>query len=92
MADDKGLGAQGSLGTAQGVTAFNTHQDTGVVNLIPLPNANQLGKYTEQVIDNNHWNLTTNIQVRPEYVDRNAKPHPGASYGDRRGDLPGSKH
>jgi YVTN family beta-propeller protein len=73
VADDKGLGAQGSLGSAVGVTAFNTHQDTGVVNLIPLPDANQLAKYTEQVINNNHWNLTTNIQVGPEYADRNAK-------------------
>ncbi|MBV9181005.1 MAG: phosphoesterase, partial [Acidobacteria bacterium] len=74
VADDKGLGAQGSLGFAQGVTAFNTHQDTGVVNMIPLPNADQLAAYTKQVIHNNHWNLTTNIQVGPEYVDRNAKP------------------
>jgi YVTN family beta-propeller protein len=74
VADDKGLGAQGSLGTAVGVTAFNTHQDAGVVNLIPLPNANQLARYTEQVINNNHWNVTTNIQVGPEYVDPNAKP------------------
>jgi len=74
VADDKGLGAQGSLGTAAGVTGFNTHQDTGVVNLIPLPDAKRLALYTEQVIANNHWNLTTNIQVGPEYVDPNAKP------------------
>jgi YVTN family beta-propeller protein len=74
VADDKGLGAQGSLGTAVGVSGFNTHQDTGVVNLIPLPDANRLAHYTEQVIANNHWNLTTNIQVGPEYVDPNAKP------------------
>ncbi|HEY7303911.1 MAG TPA: hypothetical protein VH601_07355 [Bryobacteraceae bacterium] len=74
VADDKGLGAQGSLGTAVGITGFNTHQDTGVVNLIPLPNAKQLAKYTEQVINNNHWNLTTNVQVGPEFVDHNAKP------------------
>jgi len=74
VADDKGLGAQGSVGTAVGVTGFNTHQDTGVVNLIPLPNADQLARYTEQVMNNNHWNLTTNIQVGPEYVDRGAKP------------------
>jgi hypothetical protein len=26
------------------------------------------------VINNNHWNLTTNIQVGPEYIDRNARP------------------
>ena len=74
VADDKGLGAQGSIGSAQGVSSFNTHQDTGVVNLIQLPNADQLVKYTRQVIENNHWNLTTNIEVGPEFVDRNAKP------------------
>jgi YVTN family beta-propeller protein len=74
VADDKGLGAQGALGTAAGATGFNTHEDTGVVNLIPLPNAEQLAKYTKQVINNNHWNLATNIQVGPEYVDSNAKP------------------
>lgn len=74
VADDKGLGAQGSLGTAVGVTAFSTHQDTGVANLIPLPNASQLARFTKQVIRNNHWNLTTNVQVGPEFVDHNAKP------------------
>lgn len=74
VADDKGLGARGSIGSAQGVFAFNTHQDTGVVNLISLPNADRLAGYTKQVIENNHWNLTTNIEVGPELVDRNAKP------------------
>ncbi|HEY1950197.1 MAG TPA: hypothetical protein VGG97_24520 [Bryobacteraceae bacterium] len=73
-ADDKGLGAQGVLATTLGATGFNTHQDTGVVNLIPLPNADRLGNYTKQVINNNHWNLTTNIQVGPQYVDTKAKP------------------
>ena len=74
VADDKGLGARGSIGTAQGVSAFNTHQDSGVVNLIQLPNADQLARYTRQVIENNHWNLATNIEVGPEFVDRKARP------------------
>ena len=74
IADDKGLGTQGSIGSAQGVSSFNTHQDTGIVNLIPLPSAAQLAKYTRQVIDNNHWNLTTNIEVGPHYVDHHAVP------------------
>lgn len=74
VADDKGLGAQGSPGTAVGVSGFSTHQDAGVVNLIPLPNAAQLAKYTKQVMNNDHWDLTTNIQVGAEYVDANAKP------------------
>jgi len=74
VADDKGLGAQGSMGSAQGVSAYNTHQDTGVVNLIPLPNAYQLARFTKQVFDNDHWNLTTNVQVGPEYIDPHAAP------------------
>ena len=74
VADDKGLGSQGSMGEAQGVSGFNTHQDTGVVNLIPLPNAGQLAGYTKQVIDNDHWNLTTNLQVGPKYIDPYAAP------------------
>ena len=74
VADDKGLGSQGSVGKAQGVSGFNTHQDAGVVNLIPLPNAGQLAEYTKQVIDNDHWNLTTNLQVGPKYIDPRAAP------------------
>lgn len=74
VADDKGLGAQGSMGTAQGVSGFNSHQEQGAVNLLPLPTAKQLAGYTKDVIANNHWNLTTNIQVGPEYVDHNARP------------------
>jgi YVTN family beta-propeller protein len=74
VVDDKGLGAQGSIGSAQGVSGFSTYQEQGTVNLIPLPTASQLATYTKQVIANNHWNLTTNIQVGPEYADRNARP------------------
>ncbi|HET7085770.1 MAG TPA: bifunctional YncE family protein/alkaline phosphatase family protein [Rhizomicrobium sp.] len=74
VADDKGLGAQGSIGSAQGVSAFNTHQDSGAVNLIPLPAAEQLARYTQQVIANNHWNLTANIEVGREFIDSKARP------------------
>jgi hypothetical protein len=74
IADDKGVGAQGSKRTLYGVTGFNTHKDQGTVNLVPLPNAAQLARYTQQVTRNNHWNLTANIQVGPEYIDPNAKP------------------
>ena len=45
-----------------------------MVNLIPLPNAGQLAGYTKQVIDNDHWNLTTNLQVGPKYIDPHAAP------------------
>ena len=74
VADDKGLGAQGTVGSEHGVSGFHTHQDAGAVNLIPLPNANQLAGFTRRVFDNNHWNLTTNIQVGPQYVDPHAAP------------------
>src|ERR1700685_144295 len=47
---------------------------TGTVNLIPLPNASELVRYSKQVFDNNHWNLTTNIEVGPKYIDAQAAP------------------
>jgi YVTN family beta-propeller protein len=74
VVDDKGLGARGVAVTNSGVAGFNTHQEEGTINLLPLPSAAQLAKFTRQVIANNHWNLTTNIQVGPEYIDRNARP------------------
>ena len=74
VVDDKGLGAQGAISSAQGVSGFNTHQEQGTINLIPLPAAGKLAEYTRQVIDNNHWNLTTNIEVGPRYVDSGARP------------------
>jgi YVTN family beta-propeller protein len=74
IADDKGLGARGNPATKGGAIAYNTHADMGVVNLIPEPNAKQLGKFSKQVFDNNHWNLTTNIEVGKEYIDPAAKP------------------
>ncbi|HEX3744446.1 MAG TPA: hypothetical protein VHW09_10970 [Bryobacteraceae bacterium] len=73
VADDKGLGAHVPAHSG-GLAGFSTHQDTGTVNLIPLPNANQLARYSQQVFDNNHWNLTTNIEVGPEYIDAQAAP------------------
>jgi YVTN family beta-propeller protein len=73
VADDKGWGAH--VPTHSGALAgFNTHQDTGTVNLIPLPNATQLAGFSKQVFDNNHWNLSTNIEVGPRYVDAHAAP------------------
>ena len=73
VADDKGLGTHVPARSG-GLSGFNTHQDTGTVNLIPLPNANQLARFSTQVFDNNHWNLTTNLEVGPEYVDAQAAP------------------
>ena len=73
VTDDKGLGAQGSIGTAHGVEGFNTHQETGTLSLIPIPGASELAAYTKQVISNNHWN-SANIYVGPQYADPAAKP------------------
>jgi DNA-binding beta-propeller fold protein YncE len=74
VADDKGVGARGSKATAYGVTGFNTHRDQGTINLVPLPDAVQLARFTQQVTRNNHWDLSANIQVGPEYIDHNAAP------------------
>jgi YVTN family beta-propeller protein len=73
VADDKGLGAHAPARSG-GLAGFSTHQDTGTVNLIPLPNADLLGQFSKQVFNNNHWNLTTNIEVGPQYVDPRAAP------------------
>jgi YVTN family beta-propeller protein len=73
VADDKGLGTHVPARSG-GLSGFSTHQDTGTVNLIPLPNANQLAGFSKQVFDNNHWNLTTNIEVGPQYIDAHAAP------------------
>lgn len=73
VADDKGIGTH-VLTHSKDLTGFNTHQDMGTVNLVPLPNADQLARFSKQVFENNHWNLTTNIEVGPEYVDAHAAP------------------
>jgi len=73
VADDKGLGTHVPTQSG-GLTGFSTHVDTGTVNLIPLPNATQLATFSKQVFDNNGWNLTTNIEVGPQYVDARALP------------------
>ncbi|MCL2715546.1 MAG: hypothetical protein FWD68_13410 [Alphaproteobacteria bacterium] len=80
-ADSKGLGTSMMAGSAEGVPAsagaFNTHNESGRVSLIPLPNAKQLAQFTQQVMDNNHWSsLNPNIQVGPDYVDKSAQPVP----------------
>jgi YVTN family beta-propeller protein len=74
VADDKGLGSRGGVSEAQGIYGLTTGWDTGVVNLISVPDARHLMQYTRQVFENNHWNLTTNIEVGPEYVNPHAAP------------------
>jgi len=72
VADDKGLGAREIANMKDGIPHYNTHADMGVVNLIPEPNAGELAKLSKQVFDNNHWNLTTNIEVGKEFIDPHA--------------------
>ncbi len=60
VSNDKGLGTWGSLGSAYGLVGYNSHQDTGTVDLIPLPTTAQLATYTTQVYQNNHWDLKVN--------------------------------
>ncbi|MGA7521251.1 MAG: hypothetical protein WBW84_02145 [Acidobacteriaceae bacterium] len=74
VANDKGIGttsygvappptntAENSYGTAHGVTSFNTHQDLGTVSIVPIPNRSALDAMTQQVFQNNHWDLAENI-------------------------------
>ena len=73
VADDKGLGTHVPT-QSNGLTGFSTHVDTGTVNLIPVPNANELARFSKQVFVNNSWDLTTNIEVGPQYIDARAQP------------------
>src|ERR1017187_1739605 len=73
VANDKGIGTRYSFETDHGVTGYNTHQDNGTVSIVPVPDRGTLRQMTEQVFQNNHWDLTQNIKSasggRP-----NAKP------------------
>jgi YVTN family beta-propeller protein len=77
VANDKGIGTTGfdtvpatwannkspenSYGKSHGVTSFNTHQDLGIVSIVPVPEKAQLAAMTKQVYRNNHWDLMQNI-------------------------------
>jgi YVTN family beta-propeller protein len=74
VANDKGIGttgygvatppassAENSYATYYTVSAFNTHQDLGTVSIIPIPNRSSLDAMTQQVFQNNHWDLAANI-------------------------------
>jgi YVTN family beta-propeller protein len=62
VANDKGIGARDSYETDYAVTGYNTHQDNGTVSIVPIPTNLELASMTSQVYENNHWNLTQNIQ------------------------------
>ncbi|MFZ0305083.1 MAG: bifunctional YncE family protein/alkaline phosphatase family protein [Terracidiphilus sp.] len=70
VADDKGIGSTGfqntppenSTTTSHGSAAgLNTHQDLGIVSIVPVPNRWTLDAMTRQVFLNNHWDLAQNI-------------------------------
>ncbi|HLH02718.1 MAG TPA: hypothetical protein VKX25_08105 [Bryobacteraceae bacterium] len=70
VANDKGIGTRYSFETDHGVTGYNTHQDNGTVSIVPIPTRETLQTMTRQVFENNHWDLTQNIESasggRPE--------------------------
>jgi YVTN family beta-propeller protein len=63
VADDKGIGTRNSTETDHGVTGLNTHQDNGIVSIVPVPDSDTLEAMTRQVYQNNHWDLKQNIKA-----------------------------
>ena len=70
VGNDKGIGTTGfqntppenSTTTSHGSAAgLNTHQDLGIVSIVPVPNRWTLDAMTKQVFLNNHWDLARNI-------------------------------
>jgi YVTN family beta-propeller protein len=74
VANDKGLGTTGygvapkptnthenSYTSTYGVSGLNTHQDLGTVSIVPVPGMGDLLRMTQQVYQNNHWDLADNI-------------------------------
>ncbi|MGD0894018.1 MAG: YncE family protein, partial [Terracidiphilus sp.] len=70
VANDKGIGTTGfqntppenSTATSHGSPAsLNTHQDLGIVSIVPVPSRSTLDAMTKQVFLNNHWDLVQNI-------------------------------
>ena len=62
VSNDKGIGARYSFETDHGVTDYNTHQDNGTVSIVTIPSSAELTAMTSQVVQNNHWDLSVNIQ------------------------------
>ena len=58
------------FGSPQGL---NTHQDLGSVSIIPVPSSSELWSMTDQVFQNNHWDLAENI-FSAAGGDKKAKP------------------
>ncbi|MGA7648367.1 MAG: hypothetical protein WBW01_17800, partial [Terriglobales bacterium] len=62
VANDKGIGTRDSFECDYGVCDYNTHQDNGTVSIVPIPSSTVLQGMTEQVFQNNHWDLIKNIE------------------------------
>jgi YVTN family beta-propeller protein len=62
VANDKGIGTRYSFECDYGVCDYNTHQDNGTVNIVPIPNSEKLAEMSKKVFENNHWDLTENIK------------------------------
>jgi YVTN family beta-propeller protein len=73
VANDKGIGTRDSFECDYGVCDYNTHQDNGTVSIVPVPDSATLAKMTEQVIQNDHWDLINNI-LSAAGGNPNAKP------------------
>jgi YVTN family beta-propeller protein len=50
-----------STANAFGAVGLNTHQDLGTVSIVPVPAFSALWGMTQQVFQNNHWDLAENI-------------------------------
>jgi YVTN family beta-propeller protein len=62
VANDKGIGTRESFECDYGVCDYNTHQDNGTVNIVPIPNSATLATMTQDVYNYNHWNRILNIE------------------------------
>ncbi len=67
VASDKGIGTtntnlSSNCTSYYGACGFNSHQDQGAVNIVPIPGSAALAQMTTQVYQNNHWDLAVNIQ------------------------------
>ena len=62
VANDKGIGTRLSYECDYGVCDYNTHQDNGTISIVPVPLPGTLQQMTQQVIYNNHWDLSENIK------------------------------
>jgi YVTN family beta-propeller protein len=80
--------AENSYAREFNVYSFETHQDLGTVSIIPVPNRLTLDAMTQQVFQNNHWDLAENIWSAGG-GDRFAKP---AAIPVRIGDPSKIKH